>query len=153
MKCRSRMHYYLAEKEVHRTDPDASALLLNLAGNVTETNTGNFLMVEGDTLISPTLANTLPGISRATVIELAGELGIPFTERDITVVDAQSAREAFLSSTSYCLMPVTKINDAVIGDGRPGAVYRRLKTAWSRRVGLDIERQIVVSSSSPPAGQ
>ena len=146
MKCRSRMHYYLAEKEVHHTDPDASALLLDLAGNVTETNTGNFLMVKGGVLISPTLANTLPGISRATVIELAGELGIRFAERDIPVADAQSADEAFLSSTSYCLMPVTKINDAAIGEGRPGPVYRRLKTAWSRRVGLDIERQILDGS-------
>jgi branched-subunit amino acid aminotransferase/4-amino-4-deoxychorismate lyase len=153
MKCRSRMHYYLAEKEAHRADPDASALLLDLAGNVTETSTGNFLMVEDGVLVSPTLENTLPGISRATVIELAGELGIPFTERDIPVADAQSAAEAFLSSTSYCLMPVTNINDATIGDGRPGPVYRRLITAWSRRVGLDIERQIVVSSSLPPDGR
>ena len=103
-------------------------------------------MVKGGVLISPTLANTLPGISRATVIELAGELGIRFAERDIPVADAQSADEAFLSSTSYCLMPVTKINDATIGDGRPGLVYRRLITAWSRRVGLDIERQILDGS-------
>jgi branched-subunit amino acid aminotransferase/4-amino-4-deoxychorismate lyase len=146
MKCRSRMHYYLAETEVHRTDPDASALLLDLAGNVTETSTGNFLMVEDGVLVSPTLENTLPGISRATVIELAAELGIRFTERNIPVPEAQSADEALLSSTSYCLMPVTKINDATIGDGQPGPVYRRLLTAWSRRVGLDIERQMIESS-------
>src|SRR5262249_26381091 len=134
--------YYLAEKEVHRTDPGASALLLDLAGHVTETSTGNFFMIEGGVLVSPTLDNTLPGISRATVIELAGELGIRFTERDISVSAAQSADEAFLSSTSYCLMPVTKINDVMIGDGWPGPMYRRLLTAWSQRVGLNIERQI-----------
>jgi branched-chain amino acid aminotransferase len=143
MKCRSRMHYYLAEKEVQRTDPEASALLLDLAGHVTETNSGNFLMIERGVLVSPTLDNTLPGISRATVLELAGELGIPFIERDIPVSAAQKADEAFLSSTSYCLMPVTKINGMPIGNGRPGPVRRRLLTAWSQRVGLDIERQLM----------
>ncbi len=142
MKCRSRMHYYLAEREVHRADPEASALLLDLAGNVTETSTGNFFLVARGVLVSPTLDNTLPGISRATVIELAGELGIPFEERDIPVSAAEHAEEAFLSSTSYCLMPVTRINDAPLGDGQPGPVYRRLLTAWSQRVGLNIERQM-----------
>ncbi len=92
MKCRSRMHYYLAENEVHLSDPQASALLLDLAGNVTETSTGNFLMVSRGVLVAPTLENTLPGISRATVIELAGELGIPFVERNISVSTARQRR-------------------------------------------------------------
>jgi branched-chain amino acid aminotransferase len=156
MKCRSRMHYYLAEKEVHRTDPEASALLLDLAGNVTETSSGNFLMMEKGVLVSPTLENTLAGISRATVIELAGELGIPFVERNISAESARSAEEAFLSSTSYCLMPVVKIDGSPIGEGRPGSVHRRLLTAWSQRVGLDIERQIVAGAGyavpPPPSG-
>ena len=146
MKCRSRMHYYLAEREAHRTDPEASALLLDLGGNVTETNSGNFLMIENGVLVSPTLKNTLPGISRATAIELAGELGIPFVARDISAESARRADEAFLSSTSYCLLPVVKIDDSTIGNGRPGPVHRRLLTAWSQRVGLDIERQIVTGA-------
>jgi branched-subunit amino acid aminotransferase/4-amino-4-deoxychorismate lyase len=147
MKCRSRMHYYLAEQEVQRSDRAASALLLDLAGRVTETNTGNFLMAERGVLVSPPATYTRPGVSRATVIELAGELGIPFVERDITLAAALAADEAFLSSTTYCLMPVTKINDTTLGDGRPGPVYRRLLAAWSARVGVDIERQILTAST------
>jgi branched-subunit amino acid aminotransferase/4-amino-4-deoxychorismate lyase len=143
MKCRSRMHYYLAEQEVHAADPEASALLLDLAGNVTETSSGNFLMVERGVLVSPPLDYTLPGISRASVVELAEELGIPFVARDIPLSAALAAEEAFLSSTSYCLMPVTKINGVTLGNGRPGPVHGRLLSAWSRRVGVDIERQIV----------
>jgi branched-subunit amino acid aminotransferase/4-amino-4-deoxychorismate lyase len=146
VKCRSRMHYYLADKEVRRIDPDASALLLDLAGNVSETNSGNFFMVERGTLVSPTLANTLPGISRAVVIELASTLGIPFVERDIPISVAEHADETFLSSTSYCLMSVTKLNDAILGNGQPGPTYRRLLAAWSQRVGVDIERQIVTGA-------
>jgi branched-subunit amino acid aminotransferase/4-amino-4-deoxychorismate lyase len=143
MKCRSRMHYYLADKEARLVDPDASALLLDLDGNVTETSTANFLMVESGTIVSPTTRNTLPGVSRATVIDLAAELGIPFVERDIQVFSAVNADEAFLASTPYCLMPVTKINGVAVGDGAPGPVYRRLLHAWSRLVGLDIEQQIL----------
>jgi branched-chain amino acid aminotransferase len=142
MKYRSRMHYYLADKEAQLVDADAIALLLDLHGNVTETSGANFLIVERGTIVSPTLVNTLPGISRATVIELAGKLGIPFVERDIQVHSVMNADEAFLASTTYCLMPVTKINGVAIGDGKPGMVYRKLLTAWSGEVGLDIGRQI-----------
>ena len=142
MKYRSRMHYYLADKEAQLVDPDAAALLLDLAGNVTETSGSNFLIVERGTIVSPTLVNTLPGISRATVVELAAKLGIPFVERDIQVHSVMNADEAFMSTTPYCLMPVTKINGVVIGDGRPGPMWRRLLAAWSELVGLNIERQI-----------
>jgi branched-subunit amino acid aminotransferase/4-amino-4-deoxychorismate lyase len=143
IKCRSRMHFYLAEREAKLADPDASALLLDLEGHIAETNAANFLMCTGDTLYSPTTRNTLPGISRMTVIELAADLGILFIERDIQVSEALSADEAFLSSTPFCLMPVTRINGRAIADGKPGQVYRRLLSAWSRRVGLDIEKQII----------
>jgi branched-subunit amino acid aminotransferase/4-amino-4-deoxychorismate lyase len=142
MKCRSRMHFYLAEKEARLEDAEASALLLDLDGYIAETNAANFLMVQRETLISPTTRNTLPGISRMMVIELAAELGIVFVERDIQAFEAINAEEAFLSSTPYCLMPVTRINGRTIADGRPGPIYRRLLGAWSRLVGLDIERQI-----------
>jgi branched-subunit amino acid aminotransferase/4-amino-4-deoxychorismate lyase len=142
MKYRSRMHYYLADQEARLVDPDAAALLLDLHGNVTETSGANFLMVERGTVVSPTTVNTLPGVSRATVIELCGKLGIPFVERDIQVYGVMNADEAFLTSTPYCLMPVTRINGAAIGDGRPGPMAKRLLAAWSEEVGLDIEKQI-----------
>ena len=146
MKYRSRMHYYLADQEARLVDPDASALLLDLDGNVTETSGANFLLVERGTIVSPTLRNILPGISRATVIELANRLGIPLVERDIQVFSVMNADEAFLTSTPYCLMPVTKINGVPIGDGTAGPIFRRLIAAWSERVGLDIEEQITTGA-------
>jgi branched-subunit amino acid aminotransferase/4-amino-4-deoxychorismate lyase len=142
MKYRSRMHYYLADQEARLVDPEASALLLDLNGNVTETSGANILIVEHGSLVSPTTVNTLPGVSRAMVIELAGKLSIPFVERDLQVFHVMNADEAFLSTTPYCLMPVTKINGVPIADGRPGPMVRRLLAAWSEEVGLDIERQI-----------
>lgn len=143
VKYRSRLHFYLADLEARQIDPDATALLLDLSGNLTETSTANFLIVERGVIVSPTTVNTLPGISRAMVIELAGELGIPFVERDLQVYNVMNADEAFLTSTPYCLMPVTRINGAPIGDGKAGPMARRLLAAWSAEVGLDIEEQIV----------
>jgi len=142
MKYRSRMHFYLADQETRLVDPEAVALLLDLDGNVTETSGANFLIVENGAIVSPTTVNTLPGISRAMVIELAAKLGIPFIERDLQVYNVMNADEAMLTSTPYCVMPVTKINGAAIGDGKPARIWRRFLTAWSEAVGLDVERQI-----------
>ena len=147
IKCRSRMHYYLADQEARLVDPDATALLLDLAGNVTETSGANFLIVERGTIVAPTLTNTLPGISRQTVIELAGRLGIPFVERDFQVFNIVNADEAFLTSTPYCMLPATRINGIGIGDGRPGPILQRLMNAWSETVGLDIRQQILAAAS------
>lgn len=146
VKYRSRLHYYLADQEARRVDPEAKALLLDLDGHVTETSGANFLIVDAGTIVSPTLRNILPGISRATVVELAGELGIPFEERDLSLEAALAADEAFVTSTPYCLMGVTRINGHAIGDGRPGSVLRKLQAAWSERVGVDIAAQVVEGS-------
>ena len=46
--------------------------------------------------------------------------------------------EAFLTTTPYCIMPVTKINGVAIGDGCPGAIFHKLLAAWSKEVDIDI---------------
>ena len=76
------------------------------------------------------------------MIELAAKLGIPFVERDVQVYSVINADEAFLASTPYCLMPVTRINGVAIGDGRPGPVLRRLLEAGNETVELYIYAQI-----------
>ncbi len=142
MKYRSRLHFWLAEQEAKNVDPNAATLLLDLDGNVTEFSGGNILIVKDGTIISPTTRNILPGISRQTVIELASELQIPFSEEDFQVYDVCNADEAFESTTPFCLLPVTKINNIPIGNGKPGAICFRLLDRWGEKVGVDILRQI-----------
>jgi len=149
IKYRSRMHFYLADQEAQLVDPDAAALLLDLDGNVTETPTANFLIVERGRIVSPSPVNILPGISRAMVIELAAQRGIPFLERELQVFDVLNADEAFTTSTPYCLLPVTKINGVPVGGGKPGPLFRRLLMAWSEVIGLDIAKQIVHGATTP----
>lgn len=142
IKNRSRLHYYLADLEARRVVPGATALLLDMDDHVTETIAANFIMVRDRTLISPEIKNILPGISRKTVFELASDLGLQTVEQDITVEEVIEADEAFTTSTSYCMMPVTHINNAPIGKGKPGPVYRTLIDAWSKQVGVNITTQI-----------
>jgi branched-subunit amino acid aminotransferase/4-amino-4-deoxychorismate lyase len=142
LKCRSRMHYYLADRRAAQIDPAARALLLDAGGNVTEASTANIAVFRpGDGLLSPPRTKVLEGISLAEVVGLAAAQGIPAAERDLRPGDVASADEVLLTSTPSCLVPVTRLDGRPIGDGRPGPVYRRLLAAWSEEVGLDIAEQ------------
>ena len=144
IKHRSRMHMWLADQETQQVDPRGITLLLDLDGNVTETSGSNFAIVQDGAVVAPTSRNTLQGVTLLTVSELCRELGIPFEERDFQVYDVMNADEALLLTTPYCLAPVTRINGAVIGDGKAGGpVFHRLMDAWSEKVGLDIIGQIM----------
>lgn len=139
LKCRSRIHYYLADRKAAVIEPQARALLLDSQGFVTEASTANLLIYNKDEgLASPPLAKVLHGISLSVVVKLAQQLGIGYTERDLTTDDVASADEVFLTSTPMCLLGVTRFNGRPIGDGQPGAVFRRLLSLWSDMVGVDI---------------
>ncbi len=145
MKYRSRMHWFLADGETRLADPKATSLLLDLDGNITECSGSNFLIAKDNAVHSPTTRNILPGISRQVVMEMCADLAIPFVERDMQVHDVVNADEAFLSTTPYCLCPVTKINGIPIGAGKPGPMFKRLIERWSQIAGLDIVAQILDS--------
>ena len=80
IKMRSRMHWWLAEREAQRLDPGAVALLLDEAGYLTETAAANVLLVRDGKLLSPPSSCILEGISRRVVMELCVKLGLPFEE-------------------------------------------------------------------------
>ena len=150
IKNRSRLHWWLADQEVHLVDPDALPWLLDLGGNLTESSGSNVVIVKNGVVISPPPRNILLGISRKVLIELCAKLGIPFVERDIQLFDALTADEVISTTTPYCMAPVTRVNGVPIGDGRPGGpVFERLLAAWSAEVGLDIRGQFV--NAKPPA--
>ncbi|HEV3255414.1 MAG TPA: aminotransferase class IV [Gemmataceae bacterium] len=143
-KQRSRLHWWLAEQEVHAIDPAASALLLDADGRVTETASANFLLVRDGRVLSPPRRSILGGVSLQVVEELCGALGIPFEERPFVIEDCLAGQEALLTSTPYCVAGVSRINDRAIP--WPGPVWRRLLDTWSARVGLDIAGQMEESS-------
>lgn len=141
IKNRSRMAYTLAEIEVKLVDPQAQGILLDIDGNIAENKGGNFFIVADGVLKTPLVSNALAGISRATVIELAGSLGIGVCETNIQPYDVYTADEAFFTSTPYCIMPATRFNGLPVGDGAVGPITQRLLAAWSELVGVDIVAQ------------
>jgi len=142
LKCRSRMHYYLADRRAAAADPRARALLLDEQGFVTEASTANIVIYnKAEGLVSPPRSKILHGISLATVMELAAHLGLPTTERDLTVEEVAAAEEVLLTGTSICILPVVRFNGRPIGTGRPGEVFARLLAAWSDMVQVDIAAQ------------
>ena len=141
-KNRSRLHYWLADRQTQSVDPAATSLLLDLDGNLTECSGANFVVVEGDTIYTPTSRNILEGVSLVTLREMAPELGLDWVEKELQPYDAVNADEAWLTSTPYCLAPCTRINNTPIGGGAPGPLFARVMEAWSRRVGMDILAQI-----------
>ncbi len=142
LKCRSRMHYYLADRQAREIDPKGRALLLDEDGFVTEATTASLIIVEeGPAIVSPPHAKILPGISVAVVAELAAKLGIPFVERDLLPADVAAAEEILLAGTTPCVLPVTRFNGQPISSPRPGPVFRQLIAAWSELVGVDIVGQ------------
>lgn len=142
LKCRSRMHYYLADRRARQIEPGARAAMLDERGFVTEASTANLLIHRAkEGLVSPPRASILPGVSVAVVAELAAELSIPWSERDLSLADVASADEILLCSTSPCVWPVTRFAGEIISGGQAGPVARQLLAAFSQRVGVDIAAQ------------
>lgn len=142
LKCRSRMHYYLADRAARAIDPSARALMLDEHDQVTEASTANVVLYMPDEgFVSPPLEAILPGISVSSLEEIALELGYRFSYRVVKVEDVATAQEVFLTSTSPCIIPCVRLNHRPIGAGVPGATFARLMQAWSERVGVSIIEQ------------
>ena len=141
IKQRSRLHWWLADREVQRLEPGAAALLLDHAGFVTETAAANFLIVRGGTVLSPPRKAVLEGISLGVVRELCGMLGVTLVEQPLTLDDCLHAEEAMLANTSYCLVGVSRLHGVSLPF--PGPVFSRLLAKWNEEAGLDIHEQII----------
>ncbi|BCH22305.1 D-alanine aminotransferase [Mesorhizobium sp. L-8-10] len=98
-------------------------------GHVTESSAAtSHIVTADDVLVTRDLSHALlPGITRASVLELAAEHGIRVEERPFTPAEAVAAREAFITSATNFVVPVVRIDGAVIGGGKPGALTRDLR--------------------------
>ena len=101
-------------------------------GNVTEGCSSNAWIVTSDGTLVTRYANNLilNGVTRLSILKLAQEAGIPFEERPFSVEEAYGAREAFVSSASTFVMPVTQIDDRSVGNGKPGSLSEKLRQSY-----------------------
>lgn len=126
-------------------------LVLNLQGRVAEASVANvFAWIDGALVTPPTIDGALPGITRSTVIRLAGELGIETRIRSIGHAELMRADEVFLSGSGARLVPVGRLDTVTIGTGvRP--VLERIEDAFREYTlnSAEVAPQTVQSRSLP----
>jgi branched-chain amino acid aminotransferase len=103
------------------------AVMLNAKGYVTESTSANIWMVLGESIITPPLeAGLLGGITRQKVMELGKAQGFDIKEQNFTVDTLKSANEVFITSSTREVLPVTQVDNQVIGLGVPGPKTKEL---------------------------
>jgi branched-chain amino acid aminotransferase len=140
-KITNKMNHNIAAFEAKQADPRAIPLMLDIDGNLSETNAHNFFLVIQGKLCTPSDKNVLGGITKEVIFNLAKQLGVEIVEGNFTPYDLYNAEEAFLASTSPTFVPVKTVNGLKVGQGAPGPVTLRLIGAWNRMVGMDIVDQ------------
>jgi branched-chain amino acid aminotransferase len=106
-------------------------IFLDSNGHVCELSAANIFLVKDHTIITPdTASDLLEGINRQTILEIIGDLKIPYKVRTVDMTELYTADEVFVCGTSSFIAPVTNIDARVIGDGTLGTVTKRLRDIY-----------------------
>ncbi len=121
-------------KQTAQTDGAREAWLIDNDGFVTEGASSNAWIVsrEGTVITRQIAPAILAGVTRATLIDLLREERVAYEERPFRIAEALEAREAFVTSASNTVMPVVKIDDTPIGEGKPGPLTLRLRSKFDQ---------------------
>jgi branched-chain amino acid aminotransferase len=113
------------------------ALVVDARGYAVEGASSNvFVVSAGRVATPPESAGILVGITRAHILAAARALGIPTEERDLALADVYGADEVFITSSIRELLPVVRVDDRVIGSGKPGPTSRALHRRFRDDVGM-----------------
>lgn len=115
----------LARREASQRGAD-EALLLDQQGFVAEGSGENIFVVRDGAVLTPPAATVLPGITRASVMTLAQDLGLPVYEQPLTRNAVYEADEVFFTGTAVEVTPIVEVDGYKVGDGRPGPITKKL---------------------------
>jgi branched-chain amino acid aminotransferase len=149
-KITNKMNHIQAEFEARAFDPDAFPLMLATDGTLAESSMANVFFVRDGRVFTPR-RNILEGIMRQNVLQVAPTASVEVFEGDFTVYDILVADEAFLTTTSFSILPVGYINGRQFPTEIPGPITQRLMTAWHRKVGVDFVAQAQSHAQTPGA--
>lgn len=114
------------------------ALMLNDKGEVAECTGDNVFILSKGVLFTPPLdAGSLRGITRAAVIDLAGELDVLCREQALTRYDLWTADECFLTGTAAEVIPCVEVDHRSIGNGLPGEMTRKIMVSFREKAKID----------------
>ena len=110
------------------TNGYVEGIALDHSGNISEGSGENIFVVRDGKMFTPPLGSSvLPGITRASIIQLAGEAGIPVVEQVLAREILYIADEVFFTGTAAEVTPVRSVDRIVVGKGQPGPVTRQLQ--------------------------
>jgi branched-chain amino acid aminotransferase len=123
------MNSILAHQEAAQDGYD-EALLLDVDGFVAEGSGENVFIIRKGKLYTPDLTSALEGITRDTIVQLAGELGIEVIEKRITRDEVYTADEAFFTGTAAEVTPIRELDNRAIGTGTRGPITEKLQALY-----------------------
>ncbi len=133
IKSNNLLNNALAMQEANRRGAD-EGLMCNYRGELSECSQANFFIVRDGAALTPrNEAGLLEGLTRNFLFEVGDDIGVAVRYETLFPADLQSADEAFITSTTRELSPVTRIDDKPVGTGKPGPVTGRLHEAYRRR--------------------
>lgn len=133
IKANNLLNNALAMQEAYRRGGE-EGLMCNYRGEISECSQANFFMVRGGVVLTPgSEAGLLEGITRAFLFEVGADAGIPVQEATLYPKDLETADEAFITSTTRELSPVTKIDGKPVGVGKVGEITQRMLDGYRRK--------------------
>lgn len=115
----------LARIEVNQQECD-EGIMLDMQGFVSEATADNIFLIKDGVIITPPTYNSLKGITRQAVIDIAKDMGYTVQETPITMFDVYSADELFITGTAAEVAPCVIVDSRVIGEGKPGPITKHL---------------------------
>jgi branched-chain amino acid aminotransferase len=133
IKANNLLNNALAMQEAYRRGGE-EGLMCNYRGELSECSQANFFMVRNGVVLTPkSEAGLLEGITRAFLFEVGKDIGVEVQEATLFPKDLESADEAFITSTTRELSPVTKIDDRPVGTGKVGSITNRMLEGYRKR--------------------
>ena len=133
IKSNNLLNNALAMQEAYRRGAE-EGLMCNYRGELSECSQSNFFMVRNGVALTPkSESGLLEGLTRGFLFEVGQDVGVEVRDEVLFPADLATADEAFITSTTRELSPVTRIDDAVVGTGRPGPVTMKLLEGYRRR--------------------
>ncbi|HVL48780.1 MAG TPA: branched-chain-amino-acid transaminase [Candidatus Thermoplasmatota archaeon] len=121
----------LARIEVNERGAD-EGIMLDLQGFVSEATADNIFLVSKGVIVTPPTYNSLKGITRGAVIDVARAEGYEVREEPITMFDVYAADEVFITGTAAEVAPCVSVDGRVVGNGKPGPVTKQLMAGFQK---------------------
>ena len=129
IKVRCRLHYFLADQTARKSHADASGILRDADGSITETSIANLAIVKDGAIVSPPPDRVLGGITQRVVESIAAQHSIAWTKRPVTTQELLDADEVLLMGTDTGIWFANHVDEVVMVSGR---VYTQLSAAFQQ---------------------